>query len=88
MRKAVSICLVENEQTENRDGGRIAPALLPPKTDDEPEFDCAVAEQIEGGNCRMPACTPLSTIGPKTMESLVTFSYLPGVYEIIHRYAH
>lgn len=49
MRKAITIHLIENEQTKNRDGGRIVPQLLPPKTDDEPELDCAVAEQIEGG---------------------------------------
>lgn len=49
MRKAVSIHLIEDKQAENRDGGRIVPQLLPPKTDDEPEFDYAVAEQIEGG---------------------------------------
>lgn len=49
MRKAVSIYLIENERTENCDGGRIVLPLLPPKTDDEPEFDCAMAEQIEGG---------------------------------------
>lgn len=49
MRKAVSIYLKENEQAENSDGGRIVPQLLLPKTDDEPEFDDAVAEQIEGG---------------------------------------
>src|SRR5487761_2444743 len=49
MRKAVSIHLIENEQTENRDSGRIVPQLLLPKTDDEPEFDYAVTEQIECG---------------------------------------
>lgn len=49
MRKAVTIHLIENEQTENSDGGRIVPQLLLPKTDDEPKFDYAVAEQIEGG---------------------------------------
>lgn len=49
MRKAVSIHLIEDEQAEHRDGGRIVPQLLPPKTDDEPKFDDAVAEQIEGG---------------------------------------
>lgn len=48
VRKAVSIHLVENEQAENRDGGRIVPTLLPPETNDEPEFDGAVAKQIEG----------------------------------------
>src|SRR5665647_3685836 len=49
MRKAVTIYLIENEQTENSDGGRIVPQLLLPKTDDEPKFDYAMAEQIEGG---------------------------------------
>ena len=51
MRKAVSIQLIENEQTEYSNGCRIVPKLLLPKADDEPEFDNAVVEQIEG--CEM-----------------------------------
>lgn len=49
MRKAVTIQQIENEQTEDSDGGRIVPQLLSPKANNQPQLDSAVAEQIEGG---------------------------------------
>ncbi len=86
MRKAVSIKLIENEQAENRDGGRIVPELFPPKTDDEPEFDCAVVEQIEGDKMlaaqRQTLCGMEQIIGNEVARILRQFRPCDGLHQV------
>lgn len=86
MRQAVSIHLVENEHAENSNGGRIVPQLLSPETDEEPEFDYAVAEQIEGGEVLAAHRQTLrgmeQIIGNEVVRILRQFHLCEGVHQV------